>query len=439
MAWLDRAQGQGHKPRTHPCSFPPPLPPHLSGADIGPGRAPGQRVPSCGAAAPGVSAHRGPSGPPPPSRSWGADCPPHPGTWPAQKPAEVSEAPPRVESLGTTSRGWGQPTHGSAQGGLGPHTRISPTVQGRRPWGRWAPGKASERLGVGGRQALCGGLSLAVSLVGPRDPRQLLAQTQQRPGGWAVVPVPLSSQDQSGPSEPGRPSSFLWLGELSLGELWPNPGREGSPRHCVWATRILGEVKGRRGAGRDTAWGNLPGLTRYGGGVPALLQPQVGAASCSITSQGLPSAAGRPRPFLSQLREGQGIARGVPEGRAGAQSPGALLTVGPPQAPPACPATLRGAPGPDRREAQRGIMTQAELGSDWTSGVPLGVWAGHALHREPQTSWDDAAATPGTGGQRVAWAEEGAGQASQRRPQEAEPCAGAGRGGGEGLCWGQGG
>lgn len=151
-----------------------------------------------------------------------------------------------------------------------------------------------------------------MSLVGPRDPRRPLAQTQQRPGGWAVVPVPLSSQDQSGPSEPGRPSSFLWLGELSLGDLWPNPGREGSPRHCVWATRILGEVKGRQGAGRDTAWGNLPGFTRYGGGgVPALLQPRVGAASCSITSQGLPSAAGRPRPFLSQLREGQGIARGV--------------------------------------------------------------------------------------------------------------------------------
>ncbi|KAB0399467.1 hypothetical protein E2I00_015777 [Balaenoptera physalus] len=36
--------------------------------------------------------------------------------------------------------------------------------------------------------------------MGPRDPRQPLAQTQQRPGGWAVAPVPLSFQDLAGPS-----------------------------------------------------------------------------------------------------------------------------------------------------------------------------------------------------------------------------------------------
>lgn len=175
MAWLDRAQGQGHKPRTHPCSFPPPLPPHLSGADIGPGRAPGQRIPSCGAAAPGVSAHRGPSGPPPPSRSWGADCPPHPGTW-HRSQLRCQRAP----------QGW---THLVQQAGAG---GSPPTAQLREASGP-TPGSALlSRVGGpgdGGRRArrLKGWV-----LVGAR--RSVSCRVPRRPQGPTPAACPNSAK-----------------------------------------------------------------------------------------------------------------------------------------------------------------------------------------------------------------------------------------------------
>ena len=43
MAWLDCAQGQGHKPRTHPCSFPPYLPAPLIGGRHWPWQGPQAR------------------------------------------------------------------------------------------------------------------------------------------------------------------------------------------------------------------------------------------------------------------------------------------------------------------------------------------------------------------------------------------------------------
>ena len=76
-------------------------------------------------------------------------------------------------------------------------------------------------------------------------------------------------------------------------------------------------------------------------------------------------------------------------------------------------------------------MTQAEWGSDQTSGALLSVWAGRPLHREPQTNQDSAALPPGRRADK-GWPGQKRGQARLHKGSQRKlNCAG-----GWGECWG---